>query len=402
MLGAGAAALLVALTATPVVLGAMRQLAAIDHVNERSSHQVPTPRGGGIAVALGLFAGVLVLTLSRSQADAPDLLPMTLGVTLFGLAGLAEDVVGIAPLRRLVLQLLAALAVAATIVVDVALDPEATRPGMLLLAAALVGPVWLTAFVNAFNFMDGINGISAAQAAVAGGALVVAGNLHDAPTLVAGGALVAGAALGFAPFNFPRARIFLGDVGSYTLGAALAVLTLHAVVIGLPVEAALAPLLLYLADTGVTLLRRIRRGERYYLPHRTHTYQQLTDLGWTHTRVTLTVTALVAALSALGLQGTRGGLATRVAADLGIAAILAGYLAAPRLVASARTRRPGSSRALAAQPPAQNPTDGSTRHLVPQQRQQDELRPTRALRSPAGPEKAEAERLGTERRQPPS
>ncbi|MCK9931855.1 glycosyltransferase family 4 protein [Frankia sp. Mgl5] len=375
MVGAGAAALLVTLAATPVVLGAMRRLAAIDDVNERSSHQVPTPRGGGIAVVLGLFAGVLVLLLASGHGDAPDLLPMTVGVTLFGLIGLAEDlggdVGGIAPLRRLALQLLAGLVVSTVVLISVSLDDAAILPMAALPAAALIGPLWVTGFVNAFNFMDGINGISAAQAAVAGGALVVVGHLHDAPALAAGGAVLAGAAIGFAPFNFPRARIFLGDVGSYTLGAGLAALALHGVVTGIPVEAVVAPLLLYLADTSATLLRRVRQGECWYLPHRTHTYQRLTDVGWTHTRVTVTVAGLVTAMSGLGLLGTRGGMGTRSAADLTIVALLTGYLSAPRLVLSARARMRLRRAAEPTRPAPAGPTpaDGDIGLVLPRQRQ---------------------------------
>jgi UDP-N-acetylmuramyl pentapeptide phosphotransferase/UDP-N-acetylglucosamine-1-phosphate transferase len=83
----------------------------------------------------------------------------------------------------------------------------------------------------------------------------------------------------------PRARVFLGDVGSYRRGAALAVLAACAVLDGIPVEAALAPLALYLTDTAWTLQRRIRAGERWFEAHRSHTYQQLCDLGWSHQRV---------------------------------------------------------------------------------------------------------------------
>ncbi|WP_083391407.1 MraY family glycosyltransferase [Parafrankia soli] len=393
MVGAGAAALLVTLAATPVVLGAMRRLAAIDDVNERSSHQVPTPRGGGIAVALGLFAGVLVLMLASGRGDAPDLLPMTVGVTLFGLIGLAEDiggdVGGIAPLHRLALQLLAGMVVSAVILTSVSLDTASIPPVVALSAAALIGPLWVTGFVNAFNFMDGINGISAAQAAVAGGALVVVGHLHDAPALAAGGAVLAGAAIGFAPFNFPRARIFLGDVGSYTLGASLAVLALQGVMSGVPAEAVLAPILLYLADTGATLVRRVRRGERWYLPHRTHTYQRLTDVGWTHTRVTATVACLVTTVSGLGLVATRGSTGVRVAANLAIAVIVAGYLNAPRLVASARAPR----RAHPATEPAPI-DDGVVGLTVPRQRQATEqLAPGPAEVAPVPAEAAETTQL---------
>lgn len=331
MSGAGIAACLVTIVTMPVVLVTMRRLAAIDLVNERSSHQVPTPRGGGISVALGVSAGVLVLVLSSGRASAPDVLPMMAAVTLFGLIGLAEDTGGITPFRRLGLQALASLTMSMLVLIGGVLDTVSV-PGLSLLVAAVVGPLWISAFVNAFNFMDGVNGISATQALVAGGAFVVGGEIHDTATLTAGGVVLVGTALGFAPFNFPHARIFLGDVGSYALGAAIAVLALQGLVSGIPLEAVLAPLLLYLADTGSTLLRRLRRGEPWYYPHRTHVYQRLTDVGWTHTRVTLTVGALLVALSGLGLLASRAPTAGRIGADAIIGGLLLAYLVAPGLI----------------------------------------------------------------------
>ncbi|WP_018640454.1 MraY family glycosyltransferase [Parafrankia elaeagni] len=341
MVDEGAVALLVSFAATPAVLRLMRHLAAVDNVTDRSSHRVPTPRGGGVSVALGLFAGVLLLLLTSGHNDAPDLFPMTVAVTAFGLIGLAEDVGGIPPLRRLALHLVCGLLVSVVLLVSITLEAASTPTTAALLATAAFGLLWVAGFVNAFNFMDGVNGISVAQASVAGAALAVAGHLHGAPVLTAGGAIIAGTALGFAPFNFPHAQIFLGDVGSYTLGASLAVLALHGAVTTVPVEAVLAPFVLYLADTGCTLLRRVRQGESWYLPHRTHTYQRLTDVGWSHTRVTLTVASLLVTMSGLGLLATHGDTGVRIAADLMIVAVAAGYLNSPRLVASRRRQGSG-------------------------------------------------------------
>src|SRR5205085_2029337 len=121
--------------------------------------------------------------------------------------------------------------------------------------------VWLIAYVNAFNFMDGVNGVSAVQAVVAGVAWWVVGEWQDVHALAAGGLLVAAVAVAFAPFNFPRAHMFLGDVGSYFFGGWLGVLAVVALRQGLTVEASFAPLSVYLADTGMTLARRVARHE---------------------------------------------------------------------------------------------------------------------------------------------
>ena len=120
------------------------------------------------------------------------------------------------------------------------------------------------------------------------------------------GAAVAAGALAFLPWNAVRARVFLGDAGSYGLGLALALLAAQAVVRHVPLEAALAPLALYLADTGWTLQRRVRAGERIFEAHRTHTYQRLCDVGWSHQRVTLATTAVTVAVCLLGAASLTG------------------------------------------------------------------------------------------------
>src|SRR5207248_843948 len=137
--------------------------------------------------------------------------------------------------------------------------------------------VWLVAFVNAFNFMDGIDGVAVAQAFVAGMAWYAIGHHEHVRALEIAAAIVVGGALGFAPFNFPRARMFLGDVGSYSFGASLAILLVVGLRAGLPFEAVFAPVALCVADTGVTLVRRVRGGRRWDAPHREHVYQRLVE-----------------------------------------------------------------------------------------------------------------------------
>ncbi len=368
MLSAPAVACLATLAATPIVIVSMHRLAAIDEVNARSSHHAPTPRGGGVAVALGLFAGVLTTVLARGSGDVPDLLPLSAATALFGLIGLAEDVGGVTAMRRLALHTAASFAVAAMTVLGAVLgDPAPGLPMVLLVCVA--APVWITGYVNAFNFMDGINGISALTAVLSGATLAALGAARDAPTVSAGGVIVAAAALGFLPFNFPRARVFLGDVGSYTLGAVLAVLTAQTVLAGVPPEAALAPSALYLADTTVTLIRRIRAGERWHTAHRSHVYQRLTIAGWSHPKVTGLVGVTTLAVVVLSLAAF-GPLPVRLLGDGAALAVLAVYLTVPRRAARRAAtgaeptpaRLPQQRRAPAApaMAPAEPPTPTST------------------------------------------
>ena len=303
----------------PPVLAFLRRWRILDVPGDRSSHLRPTPRGGGVAPALG--ASAALLATSGLPADARTGLIAT--AFSFGLIGLVEDAVGVPALRRLVLQV-AAGALAALFLLAGWSGNQTARVAM-----GIAVMLWLVSYVNAFNFMDGIDGISVAQAVVAGTTWYLVGRAQGVPALEFGGLIVAAAAVGFAPFNFPKARMFLGDVGSYYLGALLAALAVLGLRAGIPPEAVVAPLAVYLADTGTTLVRRIRRGEVWHAPHRDHTYQRLVRRGWSHPRTTLSVATVMAGTSALGALSLTDSVALRIAGDLVLAGLLAIYLRAP-------------------------------------------------------------------------
>lgn len=321
----GVAACGLTLTLAPIVVAGLARRSLLDRPTARSMHQVPTPRGGGLAPA----GGALAVGLAAAIAAVPAVEWAWLGVLVaggaFALVGLAEDVHGVAPLPRFVLQLAAAcLAV-----------PLLVLPGDLGAALAVgvvvLGVLWMVTYANCFNFMDGINGISSVCAIAAGTCWYVAGRVHDAPVLSVGGAVVAGCALGFLPFNLPRARVFLGDVGSYFFGAALGALVLIGLRAGVPLVAVVAPLLLPLADTGTTLLGRLVRGEPWHLPHRGHTYQRLVQLGWSHVRTTSTVGALLGTCVSIGVLASLTGTAVQALAFAVMVAVVVAYLMLPRL-----------------------------------------------------------------------
>jgi UDP-GlcNAc:undecaprenyl-phosphate GlcNAc-1-phosphate transferase len=306
--------------AEAVTIPLLRQAGVIDVPGHRSSHTVPTPRGGGIPIAAGLLvaAGLIGGALAA-------LFGFT--VAVFGLLGFAEDLRGLSAGRRLAIQAAGAAVVSAVLV--------SGRPGSVLALLPLVatGTVWITAFVNAFNFMDGVNGISGTHAAIAGMTCSCLGWwLHDG-FLASAGAAVAVSALAFLPWNAGQAKVFLGDAGSYVLGATIAVLAAHAVLRGVPAEAALGPLVLYIADTSWTLQRRIRAGEPWLQAHHTHVYQRWCDVGWSHQRVTAVSGGLTVVLSLLGAVSLTGDLVARGVADLAGALIVVAYLRSPELLA---------------------------------------------------------------------
>ena len=231
----------------------------MDQPGERRSHTIATPRGGGIAIVLVVACAGLYLMTRQAPVDALWLgfLP---GLLLVAGIGWWDDHRPLSPWLRLGVQ-----AVAATMLATAAAGQSGHwLPAVLAFGAAM-------ALVNVWNFMDGINGLAASQAALAAFAyaLLLDGAWHWLAL-----ALLAGC-LGFLPFNFPRARIFLGDVGSGALGFALAGLAVAAFQAG-PHEKApllILPFCLFLVDAGFTLLRRMLKNEPWWAPHVTHVYQ---------------------------------------------------------------------------------------------------------------------------------
>lgn len=320
MVWAVAACGVIVLAAEPLMIALLRRLAVVDQPGSRSSHSVPTPRGGGAPIAVGLVVAALT-------APGPDRarLSVAAAVGFFGLLGLLDDFRGLPATGRLLAQLTGAAVLAILLV-----SPTGLPVGMRAVVAVAV-TAWLACFVNAFNFMDGVNGISGAHAVIGGMAYAcLAAARQDGLDAATGLALAVGAA-SFLPWNAFRARVFLGDVGSYAIGALLALLAARLLLLGVPAEAVAGPVALYLADVAWTLQRRIRHGERWLEAHRTHVYQRWCDAGWSHQEVTVLTAALTVLLSLLGLASLSGHPGVRVAADLAGAGALAAYLASPTL-----------------------------------------------------------------------
>ncbi|WP_241982022.1 NAD-dependent epimerase/dehydratase family protein [Cryobacterium sp. TMT3-29-2] len=205
-----------------------------------------------------------------------------------------------------------------------------------------VGAVVLAGYTNAANFMDGINGISGLHGAVVGSAFGVIGILTERPWLLGAGLVLAVSFVAFLPWNLAGKRMFLGDVGSYLLGGSVGIIAITALVDGVAPLAVVAPLCIYLADTAVTLVRRVLGGEEWHQAHRSHVYQRLTAAGFTHLTAALIVTASTLCTSAIGLLSLDGSGALTAVAAVGIGLVAAVYLSLPGLL-SARGRKPETS-----------------------------------------------------------
>lgn len=301
LLLAAAAVAAAAYAATGLVLRLLVRVGAYDRPNPRSSHDRPKPRGGGLAL-LPVVA-LAWLAVEFWLAPAPPgfwlVLPAAL---LLAAVSWVDDLRELSPVLRLGVQ---GFAVALGIygLGDSALVFQGLLPPLLdhLVAAAL----WLW-FVNLFNFMDGIDGISGVETLVIGGGLVAVGAVAPlAPGLIACAALLAAALLAFLPWNWPPSRLFLGDVGSVPLGYLLGWLLLAAAAEGQWAAAVILPSY-YLADATLTLARRARRGAVLWQAHREHFYQRAVQGGASHAAVALRVLVCGGVLLGLAAGASAG------------------------------------------------------------------------------------------------
>lgn len=297
---------------------------ALARPNARSSHKVPTPQGGGIAVLAGAFLAVaLALALSPVEGEAGrSLLVVATGAAALALVGAWDDIRPLPASLRLILQAACVGFVLFRAAPELRLFPE-LLPLAVERALALLAGVW---FVNLVNFMDGLDWITVAGIVPLAAALALAGitGVVDPVTgwLAAG---LCGGLIGFAPFNRPVAKLFLGDVGSLPIGLLTAYLLYRLAGTGAFVAALILPLY-HVADSTITLLRRLARGEKVWEAHRSHFYQQATTNGFSVRAVVGRVAALNIVLAALaGLSIAWANLGAQIAC-LVLAVLLTGLL----------------------------------------------------------------------------
>jgi Fuc2NAc and GlcNAc transferase len=277
---------------TGQVLRYARRRALLDVPNERSSHSAPIPRGGGLATALVASLGLPVLAFA-GRLELCVALVLALAGGLVASVGWIDDRRNVPARVRFAVHVAAvALLLAGTGTLGPLTMPGLSGNPVLQSLAAAFSLVWL---INLFNFMDGIDGLAGTEAVFVAAGLVACLALHAAGGSVAAayGALLCGAACGFLAWNWPPARIFMGDVGSGFLGfglGALALLAHRETSLNLWVPTIL--LGVFVTDATVTLLRRAARGERWYAAHRSHAYQWLARRHGAHRPVTIAAIGL--------------------------------------------------------------------------------------------------------------
>jgi len=294
--------------AVPVLAKTRLASRLADHPNERSLHEVPTPRIGGLC----LMAAAMPFAL----AFADDGLLVALVAALFLCAlSLVDDARSLPVGLRLSGHVLAAAIVVAS-VVD-ANEPAASQ--LVESIVALLAIVWMT---NLFNFMDGADGLAGGMAAIGFASLAIAAALAGQWALAAAALAFASASAGFLVHNFPPARVFMGDAGSVPLGFIAGAFGYLGWKNGAwPLFFPLMAFAPFIADATLTLLKRIVRAEPFWKAHRKHAYQRLALAGWPRRRLAMAAYALMLVSAAAALAALEAGPSLRLGIILCTAAI---------------------------------------------------------------------------------
>ncbi|MGO2812853.1 MAG: MraY family glycosyltransferase [Brevibacterium aurantiacum] len=267
----------------------LRRAGVVDVPSHRSSHTQSTVRGGGVAIGCGItVATVLVIIWNLTQHGVYGLGSILLPIGFLVLTwcysaiGMSDDLDSLQPIGRLVGQVVLAVVFSACIALF------STQGIAHVLAFAVIG----VTLVNAVNFVDGLNGYVTTWSIITGVWFAFVGSWIDESDVMLLSLALAGAAAGFLPFNLGRAKAFLGDTGSYGIGAAVFAIAVWLFVLEVPIVVIIAPMIFVLFDVGLTLVLRLFKGENIFLPHRHHIYQRIQQAGWSHGRVSLFHAAL--------------------------------------------------------------------------------------------------------------
>lgn len=292
---------------TFVVRGWALRSGVVDIPNERSSHDRPTPRGGGMAIVVSFLAAMLLASFFYTY-DLRTYWGLLLSTAAIAILGFIDDLHGLSKRHRFVVWIIIA---GVSMAFDIRLRAIAL-PFIGVIPLCILSPlvtfVWLIGVANLYNFMDGIDGLAAGEAISVAGFLAIISLTHGNTFIFVTSLILLGSALGFLPHNLPPAKVFMGDGGSNFLGFVFAALA----IIGSQSEAASIPFVVpvillgtFLFDATITLLKRIPKRRRWLEPHRDHYYQRLIILGYSHKRVTSLYCSLSILLGFIALLYSR-------------------------------------------------------------------------------------------------
>lgn len=278
-----ATAFLLSLLSTRFLVLYLSKKGLIDIPNHRSSHQIPTPRGGGIAIIISILLGLILTKVFIPELNLPHPLYWS-ALLLVALTGFLDDKFSLPVHIRFSLHILAALLViyhSGGLSRFPLPEPYSFSLGWINYPLTVF---WIIAVMNIYNFLDGIDGYAASQTALAGLALAVLNPTGFGYTI--GGMLLV-ASLGFLKYNWHPAKIFMGDIGSATLGFLFATIPfyLDGISSSLGIFSMGIFLWFFLSDGAFTIIKRLINGEKIWEAHRSHLYQQLVLSGLRHDQV---------------------------------------------------------------------------------------------------------------------
>ena len=274
---------------TWAIIGFSRKRQLLDVPNDRSSHRIPKPRLGGVAIVTAFYATIATLYILGHDPFPSNRIAIGFlaGGGILALMGIVDDLHHLGAWIKLALQ----VAVALSVILSGGILTELELPliGLLDLGwlAAPLTLLWIVAMINFYNFIDGLDGLAAGVGMIAALFLALIGVFSVSSPLALIYIALAGSCLGFLRYNFPPARIFMGDTGSTFIGYSFAVLAVIGTGTDVPIFVTLLLLGGVVGDAALTLFKRIISRERIFIPHRTHYYQRLTSVGFSHKQITL-------------------------------------------------------------------------------------------------------------------
>ncbi len=312
--GAIVIAYLIALAATCAATPLVRRLAlragAVDQPSERKAHQRSLPSWGGLAIIVGFLVAALAAGAAH-QMPLRSFLGILIGALLVALVGLVDDRKELPAKLKLALQIVSVTPLLlAGVTIEMISHPFARHQAVTLAPwlSGLVTVAWVVGVTNAINLIDGLDGLAAGVAAISCVALAFIALLWGQLGVAILCAALAGAAVGFLPWNWHPAAIFMGDTGAYFLGYVIAAVTIQgafkmaaAIAIFVPLLVLAVPLL----DTLLSPLRRLLRGRAAFAPDRDHLHHRLVALGIPGSRVVLLTYAVTAVCSGIAIWISR-------------------------------------------------------------------------------------------------
>ncbi|MCC6207811.1 MAG: glycosyltransferase family 4 protein [Gammaproteobacteria bacterium] len=255
----------------------------MDHPNERSLHQIPTPRTGGLGIWVGIIAGTLALIVQFGVQSDPAWIAGAAAIIAF--ISFIDDRSHVSAKIRLSMHLLAAVLLQAGGLFGQSIVLPGIHISLQIGMAYVISVLFIIWMTNLYNFMDGMDGFAGGMAVFGFGTMGLLGHFAGNDYYATVCWVIAAAAAGFLVWNFPPARIFMGDTGSSALGLLAAAMSLWADRDGLfPLWLAVLVFAPFVFDATLTLAHRTLKGERFWEAHRNHYYQRLVQAGWSHRR----------------------------------------------------------------------------------------------------------------------